>query len=40
MENVKFYSAPVLEYLDCENEGVLCASNNKGSFNPYEEIEW
>ena len=32
----KFYSAPVLEYLDCEVEGVLCQSEN-GSFNPYDE---
>lgn len=34
----KMYSAPVLEYLDCENEGVLCQSG-LGSFNPYDEIE-
>jgi len=32
----KFYEAPVVEYLDMENEGVLCQS---GSFNPYEEVE-
>ena len=39
MENAKFYSTPVLEYLDCENEGVLCESG-EGSFKDYEEIEW
>ena len=38
MENVKFYSAPAIEFLDCENEGVLCASG-EGSFNPYEEVD-
>ena len=34
MENVKFYSAPAIEFIDCESEGVLCAS---GAFLPYEE---
>lgn len=34
----KFYEAPVVEYLDVENEGVLCQSGF-GSFNPYDEIE-
>ena len=40
MENAKFYSTPVLEYLDCEIEGVLCESSEEGSFKDYEEIEW
>ena len=39
MENVKFYSAPALEYINCENEGILCGSGN-GSFQDYEEINW
>ena len=37
MENVKFCSAPAIEFIDCESEGVLCAS---GAFNDYEEINW
>lgn len=26
----KFYETPVLEYLDCESEGVLCQSGEFG----------
>lgn len=41
---IKFYSTPVMEYLDCEIEGVLCESENEGSsgsYNPYdEEVIW
>ena len=33
MENIKSYSAPELEYIECESEGVLC-----GSFGFYDEI--
>ena len=40
MGNVKFYSTPVLEYLDYEIEGVLCESEEEGSFKDYEEINW
>lgn len=32
MGKMKFYSTPVLEYLDCENEGVLCQS---AAYNDY-----
>ena len=39
MENVKFYSAPALELIDCESEGILCASS-EGSFTDYDEINW
>ena len=38
MENVKFYSAPAIEYINCENEGILCAS---GAFENYDDsINW
>ena len=44
MKNVKFYSAPAIEFIDCENEGVLCASGDdlfgNGSFTDFEEIDW
>lgn len=44
MENVKFYEAPEVLYLDAQSEGVLCqsgfASSGFASFKPYEEINW
>lgn len=34
----KFYVTPVVEYLDMENEGILCGSLDT-DFDPYTEVD-